>query len=493
MRNLTCLLLLLAFKIATSQTAYIKQYSTEKAEMPITIVQMNNFNLIALCISDEMLGYTGSSKLIKTNNTGATEVEFSYELSGNSFYNITSILPVNESTFITVARIKSDQLPFGQIGVIKFDSSLNIIWEKKFAVNKPVVDNVFVTQNVSGNIVIGAGLFTESPPSDLSLVFMEITSNGDSIQSKYLTDGNPNFTNIYSMIQIGGQYKAFVNGYSSYVPNQGFSEILQLDSNFNLLGVDPVPYFIEEYMTAEKIDNSQYYLTGRAYSSATHYDVGIAKLSNSEDSITFNHTGKPGTAVDYSGWQKCMSIANSNSIYTGGTGNDNGIFWNCFTTNKVLMLSNYDSLLNCRWTRFYGSDTACYTMSTLEATSDGGCIMGGMFYTPSHPENLLDAVIIKVDSLGLFTGLHENTGIQIHEANIYPNPGSQNITVQCGPQIIGATFILYDAAGRHVCEALLKSTQFQLDVRHLSTGTYYWEILQKGRRADAGMWIKQQD
>ncbi len=491
MRKLTCLILLLAFKVASSQTTYIKQYSTEKAEMPITIVQMNNFNLIALCISDEMLGYIGSSKLIKTNNTGATEVEFSYELPGNSFYNITTIVAVNESEFITIARIKSDQLPFGQIGVIKFDTSLNVIWEKKFAVNKPIVDNVFVTQNVSGNIVIGAGLFTELPPSDLSLVFIEITSNGDSIQSKYLTDGNPNYTNIYSLIQIGGQYKAFVNGYSSYVPYQGFSEILQLDSNFNLLGVDPVPYFIEEYMTAEKIDESRYFLTGRAYSTPTHYDVGIVKLSTAEDSIAYNHAGNPGTAVDYSGWQKCMSIANSNSIYTSGTGNDNGIPFHCYTTNKVLMLSNYDSLLNCRWTRFYGSDTACYTMSTLEATSDGGCIMGGMFYTPTHPENLLDAVIIKVDSLGLFTALPEKSNVQVHEAIVYPNPGFEVINIQSGPQIAGAEFSMCDAAGNQVIKTTLFSNIEQKIVSQFAVGTYLWQIKLNGKMVDQGKWIKQ--
>jgi hypothetical protein len=491
MRKLIVLVFLLVLKTATSQTAYIKLYTSDKAEMPVSIIQMNNFNLIALCISDEMLGYTQSSKLIKTNNTGETEAEFTYELPGNSFYNITTIVPVNDSEFITIARIKSDELPFGQIGVIKFDTLLNVIWEKKLAVNQPSISNVFVTQIASGNIVIGAGLNTEAPQWAWSLVFIELTSTGDSIQGKYLTNGNPSHTNIYSLMEINGQYKAFVNGFNSYVPYQGFSEILQLDSDFNLLGVHAAPYFIEEYMTAEKIDEFRYYLTGMAYSTPTHYDVGIAKLSISEDSIAYNHAGKPGTAVDYSGWQKCMSIANSNSIYTGGTGNDNGIFYNCYTTNKVMMLSNYDSLLNCRWTRFYGSDTACYTMSTLEATSDGGCIMGGMVYTPTRPENLLDAVIIKVDSLGLFTKLPETSKVQVHEAIVFPNPGFDVVNIQSGPQIAGAEFNMYDIIGNQVLKTSLVSTIEQKDVTHLASGTYLWQIEFKGKIVDQGKWIKE--
>jgi len=491
MKSIFQLLLLFIFQTVSSQTAYIKLYTSDKAEMPVSIVQMNNFNLIALCISDEMLGYTKSSRLIKTNITGDTEGEFSYELSGNSFYHITTILPVNNSEFITIARIKSEQLQFGQIGVIKFDTSLNVIWEKKFTVNQPIVDNVYVTQNTSSNIVIGAGLLTETPQWDLSLIFMEITNNGDSIISRYLTDGNPNTTDIYSLMEINGQYKAFVNGYAHYVPYQGFSEILQLDSDFNLLGVHAAPYLIEEYMTAEKIDDFRYYLAGRAYSTPTHYDVGIAKLSITEDSIAYNHAGKPGTAIDYSGWQKCMSVANNNSIYTGGTGNDNGIFYNCYTTNKVMMLSNYDSLLNCRWTRFYGSDTACFTMSTLEATSDGGCIMGGMIYTPARPENLLDAVIIKVDSLGLFTEMPEISKVQVHEAIVYPNPGFDVINIQSGSQIAGSEFIMYDVSGKPVLNMTLNTTLMQMDVTRFTEGTYLWQIKHKGKIVDQGKWIKQ--
>ena len=155
------------------------------------------------------------------------------------------------------------------------------------------------------------------------------------------------------------------------------------------------------------------------------------------------------------------------------------------------MLSNYDSLLNCRWTRFYGSDTACYTMSTLEATSDGGCIMGGMVYTPTRPENLLDAVIIKVDSLGLFTKLPETSKVQVHEAIVFPNPGFDVVNIQSGPQIAGAEFNMYDISGNQVLKTSLVSTIEQKDVTHLASGTYLWQIEFKGKIVDQGKWIKE--
>jgi hypothetical protein len=475
------------------QTSFVKVFSSPNEDIPVSIKEISDSYFISFRTLLEPFSLLQGTTLRKLDNQGDKEIELEYLPTTNSAFNLDKIIPINNSEFIAIARNKKEDDESAYLNVIRYDTALFEIWNKEYKMHTPLIGNIAAVLTGNDRIVIGCTEETPMPNWQMELMFMEITTDGDSIKAMYGYGGNPDFTQIYSLLLINGNYKAFVNGFSSYVPYTGFSEILSLDTNLNLLGVKSVPFIIQEYMTAEKIDESRYYVTGKAYSSSTHFDVGIAKLSLTEDSLAYNHTGKPGKAVDYSGWKQCMSTANSNSIYTGGTGNDNGLFYSCYITNKVLMLSNYDSLLNCRWTRFYGSDTACYTLSTLEATSDGGCIMGGMFVTPSRPENLLDAVIIKVDSLGLFTGLHENTGVQIHEANIYPNPGSQIITVQCGPQIIGATFSLHDATGRLVSEALLKSTQFQVDVNQLSSGTYYWKIHQKGKLADSGKWIKQQD
>jgi hypothetical protein len=379
----------------------------------------------------------------------------------------------------------------GYINIMLIDTNLNLQWGKRYAVNKPLIANSPAIIDDENNIIIGASCLTYAPNWQSGLLFMKIKENGDSLEAKYETNGNPQRADIYSILEINGHLKAFVNGYKAYTPYTGFSQILELDQNFNLLGVKPVPFIIEAYMTAGKTNEYDYFVTGRSYSAATHYDVGIAKLSTYEDSLAYNHAGKPGIAVDYSGWLKCMAISNPNSIYTGGTGNDNGLFYSCYITNKVLILSNYDSLLNCRWTRFYGSDTACYTLSTLKATSDGGCIMGGMYYTPAHPENLLDAVLIKVDSLGLFTSLSDNRPMQIHEAIIYPNPGQDFITIQSGPQIIGAEFKMYDAKGSVLIQTRLASTLEQMDAKALPEGVYAWQIIYKGRCVEHGKWIKQ--
>ena len=491
MKLLIGLLLLLVGKVAFPQTEFIKLFTNPTEEIPICLKQIENSYFISIRTCDSQLGLWQGTRLLKLNSCGEIKAELSYEISNNQFFSIENILYLNNDELLAIGRYKNEFEENASIDIMRMDTNLQIIWEKRYAVNTPLIGNISSILNENGNIIIGTSCETMLPDWQRRLLFMKINTNGDSIQSSYEVNGNPYRTSIYSLIEMNEQYKAFVTGYASYVPNQGFSEILQLDAGFNLLGVNPAPYLIQEYMTAEKTDESHYYLTGKAYSSPTHYDAAIAMLNSFEDSIAFNHAGKPGTAVDYSGWKKCMTIANSNSIYTGGTGNDNGLFYSCYTTSKVLMLSNYDSLLNCRWTRFYGSDTACYTMSTLEATSDGGCIMGGMIYTPTRPENLLDAVIIKVDSLGLFTEMPEISKVQVHEAIVFPNPGFDVVNIQSGPQISGAEFSMYDASGNQVLKTALVSTMEQKDVSHLSTGTYLWQIKFKGKIIDQGKWIKQ--
>ena len=154
------------------------------------------------------------------------------------------------------------------------------------------------------------------------------------------------------------------------------------------------------------------------------------------------------------------------------------------------MLSNYDSLLNCRWTYFYGSDTACYTMSTMDATSDGGCIIAGMFYTPERPEKMLDVVVIKVDSMGLITGPDKIKDL-VKNAVLFPNPGSDYLMVQSGPQIAGAKFTLYNTPGYAVLTTKLESTYQQIDTRSLTSGLYLWQIVYRDKIVDQGKWIKQ--
>jgi len=482
-------LILFGFEVFP-QSSFTSTYGTVRDEMPICISELGSNYIVSINMCNLPFGdlWCGT-KILCIDKNGVVYRELTYDIADSNYFSITSITPINDTEFIAVGSCKSKLLPVSQFWIMKMDSALNIIWEKKYKTCQPWAGVPQVTQNTDGSYLIGSTLNSGSPLWYNSLMFLQMGGNGDSIQSSYFADGNPYFTYITDIMFINGQYKAFVRGFYEFVNSNCATQILQLDTNLNRTEVRPVPYYIEGTISSKKKSDSVYYLTGMSHFTIDKYDLSIAKLTYNEDSLAFNHTGSQGNFDDYSGWIKCMDFSNLNNIYVGGTANKIGSFY-CTISDRVLMLSNYDSLLNCRWTRFYGSN-ACYTFNAMDATSDGGCIISGMYYDQDNPENLLDLIVIKVDSTGLFTSYPENQLVTSHEALIYPNPGFNVVSIQSGPQISGAEFSMYDASGNQVLNTALVSTIVQKDVSHLATGTYLWQIKFKGKIVDQGKWIKQ--
>ncbi|MBK9355950.1 MAG: T9SS type A sorting domain-containing protein [Bacteroidales bacterium] len=491
MKQLLLTLLLFGVISLQAQNSFITLYGDETGEIPICMKQIGSSYFIGQQYSYDLLFGWRYAKILKMNLEGEILSELSYPIMPNNYSDIDRIIQLNDSEFLTIGGCKQENMAYAQLWVMKLDTSLNIIWDKKYMTNRPFTSNISVTENQAGNLLIGSSLSTGSPSHQYSLLFLEITKEGDSIKSNYLTNGNPSKTDLQSLLWINGQYKVFADGYAAFTANNCFTQILQLDSSLNLTVVRSTPLWIDKYMTTEKINDSKYYLTGKAYSSITHYDITIGKFDAFEDTLANNHAGSIGAVPDYSAWKRCMTIANSNSIYTGGTTNDNSIFYNCNATNmKELILSNYDSLLNCRWTYFYGCDTACLTLSTMDATSDGGCIMAGMYYNPDYPENMLDVIVIKVDSIGLITGLPDNKTITTHQAIVYPNPGQDFIVIQSGPQIAHSEFRLYNTSGQLIRRTNLNNSIEHSDVTSLPSGVYPWQIIHQGKTIEQGKWVK---
>jgi hypothetical protein len=426
--------------------------------------------------------------LIKLNSKGEPVGEIDFYLGEESFFSTYDIVPINESSFYTLSRSRLEGNALARLNISLIDTSLAIQWSKNYILNKGDLGKIRAFIKDNGHLIIGASPCDASSFPNFNLLFMEVDAEGDSIRAKYNYQGNPNITSIHSFLQFGSNYKGFVSGFDAYIQMNGFTEIIEMDSTFSFKIIKPVPYILDYYLSAKRIDSLTYMIAGEYYSSNSKDDIGIAKLTNDEDSLAFNQAGQPGKLIDKPAGFDCISISNPNSVYTGGTSNDNGLFYSCFSNRKQFMLSNYDSVLNCRWTRFYGNDTACYIMTAIEATSDGGCIMTGAYFTPTLEDNQLDALVLKVDSTGIITGT--NPGIIAHDVCIYPNPGNGKINIQSGNQVSGTLLKLYDLSGKQQLEITLNSSLESADTGMLPSGTYIWTLLRSGKKIDSGKWVK---
>jgi hypothetical protein len=349
------------------------------------------------------------------------------------------------------------------------------------------------TVNNSGNLVMILTLSTFAPTYISSMVFVELSSDGDLLRSRYETTGNPITTNGYSIISHNNGYYAFVYGFSSYLPfpPMGFAERLDLDTNFNIIRVQPLPELMNGYMTAEKINEHSYLLAGEVYYSGFYTEIAVQKTDTSNSVLYSNHSGLPGDLYDQPAWLECLSSIDENIIYTGGNGNSSGGFHTCNLLHpKTFILSNYDSLLNNRWTKYYGSDTACYYMMDLDATEDGGCIMAGTILAPNSNPNKTDVIIIKVDSEGLITSSNR-PDTRVMQALVYPNPGNDYLILQTGPQNVGAIFTLTNLSGQKVIECTVNSTTQQISTHSLPSGVFIWTLNKGNALIETGKWIKQ--
>ncbi|HNX90153.1 MAG TPA: T9SS type A sorting domain-containing protein, partial [Paludibacteraceae bacterium] len=73
---------------------------------------------------------------------------------------------------------------------------------------------------------------------------------------------------------------------------------------------------------------------------------------------------------------------------------------------------------------------------------------------------------------------------------VYPNPGSDYLIVQSGPQVSGAVFRMYNMQGRQVMEERLTSTLLRLNAGSLAAGPHPWQIIFNNNVIENGKWIK---
>jgi hypothetical protein len=68
--------------------------------------------------------------------------------------------------------------------------------------------------------------------------------------------------------------------------------------------------------------------------------------------------------------------------------------------------------------------------------------------------------------------------IEIVNTNIliYPNPTSNNITLEVASEMVGKNFSIMDFSGRIILEGIIGSTQELIDLKDVAHGAYYLSI-----------------
>ena len=199
------------------------------------------------------------------------------------------------------------------------------------------------------------------------------------------------------------------------------------------------------------------------------------------------YIGEPDT-VEWPGLRSRLDFIDTNTIYIGGTHN----FYQYSEFGPVncwFSLNQMDTALNVNWQHFYGGD-ANYTMYGIRATQDNGCLMFGSRYDFQGSGFERDIYVYKVDQNGLITGTDNKPNPRVHNAIVFPNPGTDFLNVESGLQISGAKIIMMDINGKQVLNKTIQDSHFKIETQSIPSGSYFWQIIYKNQMIENGKWIK---
>ncbi|MDD4374398.1 MAG: T9SS type A sorting domain-containing protein [Bacteroidales bacterium] len=331
----------------------------------------------------------------------------------------------------------------------------------------------------NGNLFINFAVTV--PVSFIKSYFIETDSNFNIIKQKFLTD----FPKAYSHLKkiddnIYWALNLYTNKYEIF------------DSAFNIVGEQRVPERITGNFGVKWESDTSFYLMGD-HDLDDENHIGLLHQPHYFDTTgyLFNSWGRSDT-VDFPAFTNGIDFRNKDSIFIGGTHNmpyfvvDPG--QQPVPTWFVILQT--DSLLNVRWERFYGGN-ANYLMMNLIATRDGGCLVAGTRYDyMNDPVPQTDIIVLKLNSEGLLVGDHELPETQMHEAIVYPNPGTDALQIRLAVQHPTALLELYDANGRLVLSQQLHQKENRIAVDHLPSGTYIYRLSADTGLMEKGKWVK---
>jgi len=264
------------------------------------------------------------------------------------------------------------------------------------------------------------------------------------------------------------------------------------DSLFNLVKEQRVPKSTTANFGVKWDSDTSFYLMGD-YMPGNYHNLGFLRQPHYFDTTgyLFNSWGRADT-IDFPAFSNGIDFQNKDSIFIGGTHNmpytlDPG--QQPVPTWFVILQT--DSMLNVRWERFYGGN-ANHLMTNLIATRDGGCLIAGTRYDyMNDPVPQTDIIVLKLNSEGLLVGQNELQESLLHEAIVYPNPGSTIMQVRLAVQHPKALLELFDSQGKLVLSQQLHEKESRITTAQLPPGTYIYRLSAATGLNESGKWIKQ--
>jgi hypothetical protein len=361
----------------------------------------------------------------------------------------------------TILIINGDYYEQGHnssINFYKYDLNFNLIAKKKYQFLDSLNYGVIKISKDEFNDVIVSGTKTKNGWLAGNFI-LKFSMNGDTIKK------NMNYSNsfpyIFDVPDINKYYCCVDNNYL-HVINRDLIKTSQ---------ISVMDTFFSNYSSAELIGTDSIFMIGNRI--MTWGQPGYDNRKN----IIFKTIDYQGNTLNY--YEINTPDTVSYPAMEGVSYNGQDIFCSWEYNHQYTIspskigVAKFNKSLQPQWIKYFGKINTQYMPYKIKSTSDGGCLIVGEYRKTSFANDDWRYFILKVNSQGLATFMKHTDIKIITDVNIYPNPATDNITIQLiNPKQSIKSISIFDLQGKEVINKQLNSKQLQLDVSSLSSGVY---------------------
>jgi hypothetical protein len=369
----------------------------------------------------------------------------------------------------------------------RLDENLNTVWEKLYKYNYNYSDfKIRTLQLVDSSFLYGC-----STQGTSIMYFQKLGYNGDSLSYRaYVGDSAGR---IRSLTYNTDSTAFWVHNNWAHYPGMWFSynSCVELDSALNQQTVYQYPeYYIDQPFTTRLLPDDGVISAG---SSAIYFPeddhrewyISLYKFDSEFNVLKTHQLTNPDT-VSRAAINVSIDYCYPDCIYAGGTHNSQGAFQG--NEPSWFFVTRLNEEFEIQYEKYIGGDDY-YAATCITASEDGGVLVSGIRARVGAPMYHRDAYLIKLDSSGCITNLPEGSTIQIKDALVYPNPGTDKLMVRT--VLKNCTLQLINVSGQIVLNQPINDHFTTLNTSLLKPGTYLYSINRQGRFVESGKWIKQ--
>jgi len=472
-----------------AQATFFKWYQSDNYEYIYDVAETNSGSyILSGCFRDMDLYGAMHGYLLKITNDGEKINEEIRVNIGDTTRGYACIFPDprRADTIIVIGNeFYTDKagMPCQTTSFLHYTENLVLAGEKKYlsASNYSILPQRYV--------------FTDD---SLFFIHSTVCTNSPSFQpkgwiiSKYNIDFDSlaTFYDTQSVINAGLIYDDKIQMIKFFDISLNMTKLSYFNKDLQLLSTKKYPFQIAGNMAyVLPFNDTSYLITGNKYSNPPAHEIRCMQFNSFDDTVrSVFYENSPDTVL-YAGAMQNTALVGDKIFIAGFYNIDPSIFpWQDMP--DWIQITRIDTNFKVIDHHFYGGD-AVYIPYRILTTSDGGAlVVGSRFDYTQWGTWRMHAFALKVNDHGLITETPENPEMRAHDAIVYPNPGSDNLIVQSGPQVNGAVFRMYDMQGRQVMEEQLDSTLLRLSSGNLAAGTYPWQIILNNKVIESGKWVK---